>query len=87
MIYEFEKAKDMSGRVWALTQVGRYVGVDAMIKQVKEEEKTDLRRYLWRFFLNTNGMPQEAQMKAWAWQQKGTELGYDLLKALYNICQ
>lgn len=87
MIYEFEKVKDMSGRVWALTQVGRYVGVDAMLNQVNEEEKTDLRRYLWRFFLNTNGMPQEAQMKAWEWQQKSAELGHHLLEALYQICQ
>lgn len=85
MIYEFEKAKDMSQRVWALTQVGRYLGKDKMLEQVKDEEKDDLHRYLRRFFLNTNGMPQEAQMKAWEWQQKAFELGYDLLRALYFI--
>ena len=87
MIYEFEKAKDMSGRVWALAQVGRYLGKEKMLEQVKDEEKQDLRKYLWRFFLNTYGMPQEAQMKAWKWQQKSAELGHDLLECLYDFCR
>lgn len=36
-MYEFERAKDMSGRVWALAQVGRYIGVPEMLKQIKQE--------------------------------------------------
>ena len=72
----------MKNRVWALCQVGRYVGIDQMIAQVKPEEKEDLRIYLRRFFLNTSGLPQQVQMEAWGYSQEGAELGFVYLRAL-----
>lgn len=83
--YEFEKAKDMKLRVYALVQVGKYIGIPEMINQIKTEEKSDLKAYLKRYFLNTHGMPQEAEMLAWKYQQEGTEIGYAFLTELYNI--
>lgn len=83
-VYEFEKVKDMKMRVWALVQVGRYVGIPEMLNQVKEHEKKDLRLYLMRYFLNKHGMSQEAEMRAWKYQQEGTEIGYSFLTELYN---
>lgn len=74
----------MKNRVWALCQVGRYVGIDQMIAQVKPEEKEELRSYLRRFFLNASGLPQQVQMEAWGYEQEGAELGYKYLTALRN---
>lgn len=84
MVYEYEKAKDMSGRVWALSQVGRYIGIPEMLKQIRREEIADLKAYLRRYFLNTHGMPQEAEMKAWQYQQEGAAIGWDILNAMYK---
>jgi len=72
----------MKNRVWALIQVGKYIGIDTMIAQIKPEEKEKLKTYLRRYFLNTHGMNQEQEMKAWEYQQEGTELGYKYLIAL-----
>lgn len=74
----------MKDRVWALVQVGRYIGIDAMLAQVKMEEKEDLKRYLKRFFLNTHGTSQAEEMKANVHTQEGAELGYKFLTALMN---
>lgn len=72
----------MKNRVWALVQVGRFIGIDAMIAQVKAEEKEELKMYLKRFFLNTHGTSQAEEMKANAYIQEGTELGYKYITAL-----
>lgn len=72
----------MKNRVWALVQVGRYINIDAMLAQVKDEEKENLRLYLRKFFLNTHGMSQQAEMRAWGYVQEGTVLGYEYLTAL-----
>lgn len=74
----------MKDRVWALVQVGKYIGVDAMLAQVKVEEREDLKRYLKRFFLNTHGTSQVEEMKANIYTQEGAELGYKYLTALRN---
>lgn len=72
----------MKNRVWALVQVGKYVGIDAMLAQVKAEEKEALKTYLRRFFLNTHGVNQTMEMKANQYAQEGAELGYKFLTAL-----
>jgi hypothetical protein len=72
----------MKNRVWALVQVGKYVGIDAMLAQVKAEEKEALKTYLRRFFLNTHGASQAVEMKANEYTQEGAELGYKYLTAL-----
>ena len=72
----------MENRVWALVQVGRYLGTDMMLAQVKEEEKEELKRYLGRFFLNVHGQSQEAEAKAALYKQEGAELGFKYITAL-----
>jgi hypothetical protein len=72
----------MKNRVWALVQVGKYVGIDAMLAQVKAEEKEALKTYLRRFFLNNHGVNQTMEMKASQYVQEGAELGYKYLTAL-----
>jgi hypothetical protein len=59
-----EKARDMSGRVYALTQVGRYLGVPKMLEQIKPDflfMRSILRGSLWdaasRNFHYTTGQP------------------------------
>lgn len=74
----------MKDRVWALVQVGRYIGVDAMLTQIKAEEKEDLKSYLKRFFLNAHGTSQVEEMKINTYTQEGAELGYKYLTALRN---
>lgn len=63
-------------------QVGKYVGIDAMLAQVKAEEKETLKTYLNRFFLNTHGVNQTMEMEANQYVQEGAELGYKFLTAL-----
>ena len=72
----------MKNRVWALVQVGKYVGIEEMLAQVKPEERDDLKRYLRRFFLNTHGASQAQEMEEWKCMQEGAELGYKVLTAL-----
>lgn len=72
----------MKNRVWALVQVGRYIGIDAMLAQVKAEEKEDLKKYLRRFFLNTHGASQAEEMQANVYVQEGMVLGYKHITAL-----
>ena len=74
----------MENRVWALVQVGKYVGIDAMLAQVKAEEKEALKTYMRRFFLNTHGTNQAMEMKANQYAQEGAELGYKFLTALMD---
>ena len=63
-------------------QVGKYVGIDAMLAQVKAEEKEDMKTYMRRFFLNTHGVSQTVEMEANQHVQEGAELGYKFLTAL-----
>lgn len=75
----------MLARIKALAQVGRYLGIEAMLAQVKENEKQELHRYLRRYFLNTYGLPQEEQMQACKYQQEAAEIGWEYINALYTI--
>ena len=75
----------MEKRVYALIQVGKVLGIDAMLTQVKNDEKAELHRYLRRYFLNTHGMSQADEFKACEYQQEATELGYKYIKALYEV--
>ena len=63
-------------------QVGKYIGTDAMMAQVKPDEVEDLKMYLRRYFLNTHGMSQEAEMQANVYVQEGAVLGYKYLTEL-----
>ena len=74
----------MKDRVWALVQVGKYIGIDEMISQIKTEEKEALKTYMRRFFLNTHGASQSEEMKANEYTQEGAELGYKYLTAIMD---
>lgn len=79
-----EENEHMKNRLYALTQIGKFCGIEMMIGQVKEEEKAELRHYLNRFYLNIHGMNQEAEGIAWGFRQEGAVLGYRYLDALMD---
>lgn len=72
----------MKERVWALCEVAKWIGIDAMLAQVKDEEVYDLLKYTNMFFINTNGLNQEREMEAWGYQQEAAELGWNNVTAL-----
>ena len=77
--YNSDNCKEI---LWGLTTVGKYLGTEKMIEQIKPEWVDKLYHYLQRYFLNTHGMDQDAEMKAWKYQQEGAELGWKYLNAL-----
>ena len=73
---------DMKGRLWALAQVGKFVGFDAMVNCIKDEEVEDLRQYVNRFYYNANGLPQEMEMEIASYQFEAAEHGWALINFL-----
>ena len=74
----------MKERLYALIQIGKYIGVETMVSQVTDSERNELKKYMRRYFLNTHGMNQQAEGEAWKYRQEGTELGYKYLTPLYE---
>lgn len=73
-------------RVWALTEVGKYVGKDEMLAQIKEDEAEELWYYTRVFFANVHGLSQAQEMRINALQSEGKVLGFEYLKAIRDYC-
>lgn len=74
-------------RVYGLCVVGKTLGIENMLIQVKENEVRDIYNYTKIAYANTNGQSQVREMQIIERYQESVMNGKDVFKSLYEYCR
>lgn len=78
----------MKNRIWALVQVGTYISIEEMLKQIKEDEVMAIYDWLKLGHANTHGLSQVREMQC---NERYSEIvslgGRKCTDAIYEYCR